>query len=395
MYQHPYIRFNIDLTNGGTNMDAFMGASIASVVMYGALKWNKSDKEKIQHTFRNLNYKVKEKEPRLFKTHKTDHYTLYTYHVPFGLVDDDKLQVLKKVLNKPVEVSFAKQKLHIKVFKNQMPKRINYDWKTTNGWTVPMGYTLSEQIHHDFDKIPHMTIAGMTRQGKTVLLKLIFAHLINNHPNDVEFNIIDLKGGLEFDRYGNYKQVKSISSDVGETKQALSSVLKDIKSDMSQFKGKGYTNVLETPINKRKFIIVDEGAELVPPTHLGREEKRDYQYCQYALSEIARIGGALGYRLIFATQYPTADTLPRQIKQNADAKISFRLPTVVASRVAVDEQGAEQLDNVGKAIYRTADKHVIQMWYVADKEIKERLDKYACATVEETTARRTDYVEFG
>ena len=37
------------------------------------------------------------------------------------------------------------------------------------------------------------------------------------------------------------------------------------------------------------------------------------------LSHIARIGGALGFRLIFCTQYPTGDTLPRQVKQNSDA----------------------------------------------------------------------------
>lgn len=375
-------------------MDAIIGGGLAAFVIYAATKWDKSDKEKIKHTFKNLNYGVKDKEPRLFKSHKTDQYTLYTYHVPYGLIDDDKLQVLEKVLNKPVEVSFANQKLHIKVYKNKLPTRKKYDWEATEGWTVPIGFNQSETVLHDFDKIPHMTIAGMTRQGKTVLLKLIFAHLINDHPDDVEFNIIDLKGGLEFNRYRNYKQMKSISSNVSEAKQALFDVLNDIKTDMSHFKENGYTNVLDTNINKRKFIIVDEGAELVPPSHLRKEEKRTYQYCQYALSEIARIGGALGYRLIFATQYPTADTLPRQIKQNADAKISFRLPTEVASRVSIDEQGAEKINNVGRAIYRTADKHLIQVPYVADNDIEERLDKYASAS-KKTAERRTDYVEFG
>ena len=376
-------------------MDAIIGGGLAAFVIYAAAKWDKSDKEKIKHTFRNLNYKVQDKEPRLFKTHKTDQYTLYTYHVPYGLIDDVKLQVLEKVLNKPVEVIFNNQKLHIKVYKNKLPTDKKYDWNATEGWAVPIGYNQSEMVLHDFDKIPHMTIAGMTRQGKTVLLKLVFAHLIHSNPNDVEFNIIDLKGGLEFNRYRNYRQMKSISSNVSEAKKALSGVLKDIKTDMSHFKKNGYTNVLDTNINKRKFIIVDEGAELVPPSHLSREAKREYQFCQHALSEIARVAGALGYRLIFATQYPTADTLPRQIKQNADAKISFRLPTEVASRVAIDEQGAEKISNVGRAIYRTADKHLIQVPYVADNDIKERLDKYACTAIEETTEGRTDIVEFG
>lgn len=376
-------------------MDVIIGASIASLVMYTTLKWNKSDKEKIRLTFRNLNYKVKDREPKLIKIRKTNNYTLYRYHVPYGLVDDEKLIVLEKVLNKPIGLSFEEGKLNIKVYNNKLPERINYNWIPTNKWTIPIGQTLDGMIYQDFDEIPHMTIAGMTRQGKTVLLKLIFAHLINSHKNNVEFTIIDLKGGLEFNRYRNFKQVKSLTSDVNEAYTALTLLLNELKGDMSQFKRNGYTNIVETPIKTRKFIIVDEGAELAPPPFLTKDEKRTYLYCQYALSEIARIGGALGYRLIFASQYPTSETLPRQVKQNADVKISFRLPTEIASRVAIDENGAERLGVVGRAIHRTADRNVVQVPYVTDKEIMERLDEYANSNNEEKPKTREDYVEFG
>ncbi|TFJ91826.1 FtsK/SpoIIIE domain-containing protein [Lentibacillus salicampi] len=375
-------------------METIIGAGIALFTMYAADRWKKSDAEKIQHTFKNIGYAVGDHEPRLFKKHKTDGYTLYTYHVPFGLIDDDKLQVLEKVLNKPVKISFTNQKLQIKVYKNKMPVKVEYDWNKTDGWTVPMGQSQERFILHDFDKIPHMTIAGMTRQGKTVLLKLILAHLINNHSDDAEFMVIDLKGGLEFNQYRNLKQMKSVASNVSETKQALSDVLNQIESDMSHYKEKGYTNVLDTNISKRKFIIVDEAAELVPPGHLSKDEKKPYSYCQHALSEIARIAGALGYRLIFCTQYPTADTLPRQIKQNADAKVSFRLPTEIASRVAIDEQGAESIANIGRAIYRTSKKHIVQVPYV--ENIKERLgDHFVSPTTEEDAEGRADTVQFG
>lgn len=366
---------NIQL-KGDLHMEVLIGGSVATFAIYAASKWNKSDKEKIQHTFKNIGYKVGDHEPKLFKTHREETYTRYVYHVPYGLVDDPKLDVLEKVLNKPVDVSFVNQKLNIKVYKERLPVRLNYDWKESDGWTVPIGKTYSGMIYHDFDKIPHMTISGMTRQGKTVLLKLILAHLINNHPNDVEFYIIDLKGGLEFGQYERLKQVKAVASNVEEAHHLLESLQKQIKKDMSEFKEKGYTNILETQNNRRKFVIVDEGAELTPDRHHSKEEKAMFSYCQYVLSEICRVAGALGYRNIFCTQYPTADTLPRQIKQNSDAKISFRLPTEVASRVAIDEQGAERLEVVGRAIYRTADKHVLQVPYVSDKDIKDHLKEW-------------------
>src|SRR5690625_1447348 len=381
--------------NRRAHMDAIIGASIAAFAIYAAAKWNTSEKEKVKQTFRNLNYKVGDREPRLVRTRKTDDYTLYKYHVPYGLVDEPKLEVLEKVLNKPVEVSFCSGKLNIKVFNKTLPNKVIYNWLPSNVWTVPIGETLSGMIHHNFDKIPHMTIAGMTRQGKTVLLKLIISHLINSHPDDVEFYIIDLKGGLEFGKYESLNQVKAVASNVNESFNILNTVQNQIKSDMSQFKRNGYTNITESKITRRRFITVDEGAELVPPSHEDREGKRVYRRCQSILSEIARIGGALGYRLIFATQYPTADTLPKEIKQNADAKISFRLPTEIASRVAIDEQGAEQLSNFGRAIYRTADKHVLQVPYVSDKEIMERLGKYVNSNNEKEPPARTDHVDLG
>lgn len=378
-------------------MDVIIGSGIAAFTMYASAKWKDDDKKKIQHTFNNIGYKVKDHTPTRLKTIKRDSYIEYVYNVPYGLIDDPKLQpTIEKTLHKPTHVYFD-GKLHIRVYKKRLPTKINYDWKPTGGWTTPIGQSQELSILHDFDKIPHMTTSGMTRQGKTVLLKLIMTHLITNHPDDIQFYIIDLKGGLEFGPYENLKQVKKVASDVGEAEQLLKEVSKNIKSDMGHFKEKGYTNILDTNIKKRTFIIVDEGAELTPSPHHSKEEKKSFQYCQYQLSEICRVAGALGYRNIFCTQYPTADTLPRQIKQNSDAKISFRLPTEVGSRVAIDEQGAEKLSNVGRAIYRTHDKHIVQVPYIDDKDINNKLKewKHDSPKTEEADEGRGDIVTFG
>ncbi len=70
------------------------------------------------------------------------------------------------------------------------------------------------------------------------------------------------------------------------------------------------------------------------------------------LSHIARVGGALGFRIVFCTQYPTGDTLPRVVKQMANAKLGFRLPTRTASEFVIDQPGLEQLPSIpGRAIY--------------------------------------------
>ena len=138
-----------------------------------------------------------------------------------------------------------------------------------------------------------------------------------------------------------------------------------------------YTNVVETNIKERYFIIVDEGAELCPDKSMNKEQQKLLGACQQMLSHIARIGGALGFRLIFCTQYPTGDTLPRQVKQNSDAKLGFRLPTQTASQVVIDETGLESIESIpGRALFKTDRLTEIQVPYISNEQMWDVLKQY-------------------
>src|SRR5205085_12425820 len=90
--------------------------------------------------------------------------------------------------------------------------------------------------------------------------------------------------------------------------------------------------------------------------------------CQAALSEIARIGGGLGYRLIYATQYPTKEAVPMQVKMNIVARLSFVCASRIASQVLLDEVGGEDLPSIpGRAIYLVEKKRTVQVPYIDDK----------------------------
>ena len=167
----------------------------------------KTEREIIEETFKNTGYGFKNKFPQKIYSHKKDGYNVYGYKLPYGLIDNPKLEVvLEKTLNKPVKIELVSH-MKIKVYKNDLKKKYKYEWQKSDPWNVPIGYTLDGLVYHNFDEIPHMTVAGMTRKGKTVFLKLVLAHLINNNPK-VELYILDLKGGLEFGRYERLKHVK-------------------------------------------------------------------------------------------------------------------------------------------------------------------------------------------
>src|SRR5690242_18873894 len=117
-------------------------------------------------------------------------------------------------------------------------------------------------IYHDFDKTPHMTLGGLTRMGKTVFLKNVVTSLTLAQPEHIHLYIIDLKGGLEFGPYKNLKQIVSIAEKPIEAFMVLNNILKKMEEKMQYMKDRHYSNVVETNIKERYFIIVDEGAEL-------------------------------------------------------------------------------------------------------------------------------------
>lgn len=378
-------------------MELLMGSAAAAFFMFAAAKWNKTDKEKIQRTFENVGYVAGDKYPKLFKTHKAENSTLYTYHVPFGLVDDDKLHVLEKTLNKPVDISFVNGKLHIRVYKYNLPTKTDYysfDYK--GGWEVPIGTSRERNVYHDFDRIPHMIVSGSTTWGKTVFMRMMMTHLIENNPEGVEFYILDLKGKLAFNRYRNLKQVKAVAGNYRESREALTMVKKSINDDLNYLLKVDAENAKEGSIPTRKFIIIDEAGELMPKPSMEDEEKQDIKKCQQIMSYIARVAGQVGYKMIFGTQYPTAEILDNQIKANAVARVSFRLTTAVQSGVAIDQSGAEKLEYPGRAIYKTADEHLVQSPFISKDEIWERLCVYNDGSAaEKNTTSREDTIEFG
>lgn len=236
-----------------------------------------------------------------------------------------------------------------------------------------------------------MTLGGLTRMGKTVFLKNVMTSLITAQPDHTYLYIVDLKGGLEFGPYQNLKQVESIAEKPIQAFQVLNTILEKMEEKMFYMKERHYTNVVETNIKERHFIIVDEGAELCPDKSMGKEQQKLLVACQRMLSYIARIGGALGFRLIFCTQYPTGDTLPRQVKQNSDAKLGFRLPTQTASQVVIDECGLESIKSIpGRALFKTDRLTEIQVPFISNETMWNVLKQYEVEKHEHTNTHQIE-----
>ncbi|MGG0263097.1 FtsK/SpoIIIE domain-containing protein [Bacillus mycoides] len=361
-------------------------AAIIFAIFGDKFKSKEDDRKKIQVFFEVSGIAIRSDEklqyPVFIEQKDDDRSTTYVYRLPVGMPSKiiQKVEdVVSEGLSKPVRIQYDNYKLNIRVFYKDVPDK--WDWEVglikKGKWQVPMGQSLERLIYHDFDKTPHMALGGLTRMGKTVFLKNVFASLTLAQPDHIHLYIIDLKGGLEFGPYKNLKQVDSVVEKPIEAFMVLSDILRKMEEKMQYMKARHYTNVVETNMKERYFIIVDEGAELCPDKSMKKEQQKLLGACQQMLSYIARIGGALGFRLIFCTQYPTGDTLPRQVKQNSDAKLGFRLPTQTASGVVIDESGLESIKSIpGRAIFKTDRLTEIQVPYISNEIMWNHLKQY-------------------
>jgi DNA segregation ATPase FtsK/SpoIIIE, S-DNA-T family len=273
------------------------------------------------------------------------------------------LQTNKLTNNKEVEMEYDGV-LKIRVYDTPLTSDFKYTknlLEKCKGWEVPIGVTRTDLIKHDFDKVYNMIIAGSPGYGKSVLLKNITTSIVVRNPNIVKLTLIDLKGGLAFNRFKNLKQVDNVAKTPIEALTALQSVQEKMVKMIDYLLENGFEDVKEAGINDRYFCIIDEAADLT-----GEKEAIEI------VKDIARRGRGAGFRLIYATQYPTNETLPSQVRQNCDTRVCFMLQTNIASRAVLDDGGAENLPLIlGRAIYQTDRNMVLQTPLIKNNDIDE------------------------
>lgn len=287
-------------------------------------------------------------------------------------MDFKNIVKLEKAHQKEVEMSYDGM-LKIKIFNQPMPvKKLYSDIDLQSGWKVPIGSTRTETIFHDFDQIYNMLVGGAVGGGKSSFLDMLISHLLITQPENVKLTLIDLKGGVEFSRFKDCKQVVGYAEQPVEAKVALNKVVEEMKLTLTILKESKARNVIEADIKERHFIIIDEIGELASHKEVDKDTKKIKEECEYLLSNIARLGRAQGIRIIVATQHPTADVVPIQVKRNCDARLCYRVDGTSASMVVLDSPGADCLPVIrGRAIYKNgANKYTLQTPWVNDNEME-------------------------
>ena len=215
---------------------------------------------------------------------------------------------------------------------------------------------------HESKHGPHGLIAGMTGSGKSeFIISYILSMAINYSPKEVQFVLIDYKGGSLAGAFENRKTGKKLphlvgtitNLDVSSMNRSLVSIDSEIKRRQKLFNEvkenlntgtldiykyqKLYRDGLIDESLSHLFIICDEFAEL----------KANQPEFMDKLISIARIGRSLGVHLILSTQKPSG-VVDDQIWSNAKFKICCKVQTTEDSNEMIRKPDAAYLKDSGR-----------------------------------------------
>ncbi len=215
---------------------------------------------------------------------------------------------------------------------------------------------------HEKEQGPHGLIAGMTGSGKSeFIITYILSLAVNFHPNEVQFVLIDYKGGGLVGAFENSETGIKLphlagtitNLDTAEINRALASIESELKRrqalfnqareklnegtiDIYKYQKYYREGLLDTPLS-HLFIISDEFAEL---------KSQQPEFMDQLIST-ARIGRSLGVHLILATQKPSG-VVNDQIWSNARFKVCFKVQDASDSNEVIKKPDAAGLKDVGR-----------------------------------------------
>ena len=242
-------------------------------------------------------------------------------------------------------------------------------WKNSqivNTLAAPIGVDANGNILsldlHEKAHGPHGLIAGMTGSGKSeFIVTYILSMAVNYSPDEVQFVLIDYKGGGLAGAFENKKTGVKLPHLVGTItnldKAEMNRTLVSIKSELERRQrvfneAKEQLNTGTIDIYKYQKLV-REGSLSEPMSHLYiicdefAELKAQQPDFMDELVSAARIGRSLGIHLILATQKPSG-VVDDQIWSNSKFKVCCKVQTADDSKEMIRRDDAAYIKESGR-----------------------------------------------
>lgn len=203
---------------------------------------------------------------------------------------------------------------------------------------------------------PHMFIGGKTGSGKSILLhNFILNGSLRYSPEQLQFYLVDMKGGVSFVSYKHLPHVAALcaSSNRHYAESLLEVFYSEIERRASLFKREGASSLNRYNEVAREggketlpyiFGIIDEFQMLFTQTDSISNNSQKY------IEGIHRLGRALGVFLALCTQSPPSNIDRSQV----GIKMSLVCNPETSNKL-IGNEGAAKLKGVGRAIVNTSE----------------------------------------
>lgn len=229
---------------------------------------------------------------------------------------------------------------------------------------------------HERQHGPHGLVAGTTGSGKSETIQtFILSLMLNYHPTEVSFVLIDYKGGGMANLFagaphiaGTITNIAASSGDNSEdqpetfqTQRALASLKSEIKQRQKIFNAYGVNHIdayskLYRQGKAREalphlIIISDEFAEL---------KKEQPEFIKELVSA-ARVGRSLGVHLILATQKPSG-VVDDEIWSNSRFKLCLKVQDRQDSMEMLKRPEAAELTRTGQGYLQVGNDEIFELF---------------------------------
>ena len=234
---------------------------------------------------------------------------------------------------------------------------------------LPIALGISSEnkpIVEDLARMPHLLIAGLTGQGKSVLLNnIILSLLYKKSPEDLKLTLIDTKMA-EFNQYNQIGQHyfidfpsidQKIITDVLEALAVLNAIAVEVDERYNLFKCAQCRNLEEyNRLIQDGKLSEQHGHRHLPYIIVCIDEFADLNVsfggdAEIFIARIAQKARGVGIHIVIATQCVKDIVLTGVIKANFSERMALQVNQIYDSLAILGRSGAERLIGRGDMLY--------------------------------------------